>query len=104
MSEWTEVLRRAVEDGQVVAFRYNGLARVALPVILGLIGSHFAILAYQFAGESQSGDMPHWKLFYLGRIEGMVVEEIPAPPLPEYTVAEARFTEICAVPRLRTME
>lgn len=59
----------AIDDREVVQFRYDGYARTVEPHKVGRTTAGNDVLSgFQTAGGSDSGDVPNWKLFKLSGI------------------------------------
>jgi hypothetical protein len=98
-----QFLRTAVVSHMTIAFSYDGLERIACPVVYGAIKQGAGVLAYQFGGASRSGDLPDWRLFYTDRMIDVRESPLQPPPLPDFTLRDPRFEDVYATlpPRLR---
>ena len=63
-----EIIWSAIEKRHHITFVYDGKRRVAEPHDYGIQNGRVRLLVYQFAGESNSGRLPAWRLV---DVEGM---------------------------------
>ena len=65
---------QAINDLQLISFRYGGSDRVVEPHTYGIDSKrHYALRAYQVRGGSQSGEHKGWKLFHREEMHGVTV-------------------------------
>jgi hypothetical protein len=57
MSDNEQLLRQAIRERHPVSCVYQGHQRAICPHVLGYKGAALHLLAYQFAGESSSGEI-----------------------------------------------
>ncbi len=57
-----QLLRAAIHDRRLIRFWYNGKERIAEPHDYGIQNGKPRLLAYQVAGQSNSGRLPAWRL------------------------------------------
>ena len=74
-AEITTLLQHALRERRTVRFRYHDMAREVEPHALGVTSGEerAALLAWQFAGGSESEPPPGWRTFFVGEIERVVV-------------------------------
>jgi hypothetical protein len=71
-----ERLVLAVLEHRVVRLRYQGRDRVIEPQLIGIHEAGEPLLvAYQVAGESQSGQIPGWRTFITTSVEDVEVTD-----------------------------
>jgi hypothetical protein len=61
MSIDSELLRHAIANKRLLAFRYRGHLRLAEPHLYGRYRGVDQLLVYQVGGGSRSGDLPNWR-------------------------------------------
>jgi len=57
-----ELLRTAITQRRQIRFWYDGKERIAEPHDYGIQNGRPRLLAYQIAGQSNSGRLPAWRL------------------------------------------
>ena len=57
------LIRRAISDKRMIRFVYSGKVRIVEPHDYGVQGGKVRLLAYQVAGETNSGKLPSWRWF-----------------------------------------
>lgn len=69
-----ELIKRAIQNKQLLSFTYEDCNRVVEPYTYGLTrNGKEALRAYQTEGESRSNDSLGWRLFLLSEIENMTL-------------------------------
>ena len=63
-----ELIRQAMAERRVIAYRYNSQRRVGEPHLYGLLEGQPTLLVYQTGGTSHSGPYPNWRRCALGGI------------------------------------
>ena len=64
----------AIQNKQLLSFRYHGDARTVEPHTYGLdLRGHRALCAFQVAGGSSSGVFVGWKTFHIDEMENLRV-------------------------------
>jgi hypothetical protein len=93
-----ERLVLAVLGHRVTRIRYQGRDRVIEPQLIGIHEAGEPMLvAYQTAGESQSGSVPGWRTFITTSVEQVVVtEERFAGPRGDLDLGAHRMIEVFA--------
>jgi hypothetical protein len=76
------ILRRAIADRRLVAFRFDGLPRVGEPHDYGIAQSALRLLFYQVGGESRSGRPVGWRLVATARITDLEILHGPDDRFP----------------------
>ena len=56
-----ELIRQAIAERRLVAYRYNGQRRVGEPHLYGVQNGQPALLVYQTEGTSFAGPYPNWR-------------------------------------------
>ena len=67
------LLRIAITQRRKIRFRYAGKERIAEPHDYGVQKGHLRLLAYQVAGQSNSGRLPNWRWIDVSRIKDLEV-------------------------------
>mgnify|MGYP006431148283 CR=1 FL=1 len=72
-----ELLCQAIENRRVVTFQYHWHFREVEPYYLGTHQEEQELMVrtFQIGGESESGGLPDWRLFRLGRITDLSVTD-----------------------------
>jgi hypothetical protein len=93
-----ERLVLAVLEHRVTRIRYNGRDRVIEPQLLGIHEAGEPMLvAYQTAGDSQSGDVPGWRTFITTSVESVDVTDERFPgPRGDLDIGAQRMIEVFA--------
>ncbi|WOK37877.1 hypothetical protein [Sphingomonas sp. C3-2] len=88
----------AIERHLCVQFTYAGYDRIVEVHAVGINASgQTALSGYQVGGKSQSGQLPGWRLFLLGKCAGMKVSGYKAlAPRADYRRDSALFRTIIA--------
>lgn len=91
-------LAEAIENRQIITFLYEGLNRGVEPFTLGrLHNGTLALSGFQITGRSQSGGIPDWRLFEVGKISRLEVhEEVFTRLRPGYNRRDSRMSRIIA--------
>lgn len=88
----TENLRRAIEERLVVAFTYDGSARVAQPHALGYdLSGDLTLSAWQTSGRSGEG----WRSYHVSKVSGLSIG--PATfegPRPDHNPSGLGFSRV----------
>jgi hypothetical protein len=69
MNEQTII--QAIENRRLLEFEYHDRLRLVEPHILGICYGVAQLLAYQIAGESQSGGLPEWRRFDVEKMQSL---------------------------------
>lgn len=66
---------QAMKDQKVISCTYNGLPRLIEAHAIGKLvrNKRIGVRVYQVGGESQSHDDPYWRLFYVDRMQDVVI-------------------------------
>ena len=56
-----ELIRQAIAERRLLAYRYNGQRRVGEPHLYGLRNGQPTLLVYQTEGTSFAGPYPNWR-------------------------------------------
>jgi hypothetical protein len=93
-----ERLVLAVLGHRVTRIRYQGRDRVIEPQLIGIHEAGEPMLvAYQTAGESQSGDVPGWRTFITTSVEQVeVTDERFTGPRGDLNLGAYRMIEVFA--------
>lgn len=79
-------LRQAIAERRLIAFRYDGCARVAEPHDYGIANGERKLFYFQVGGTSRSGGhLPDWRWAVASKIEDLRLtdERFPGPrPAP----------------------
>ena len=88
----------AIENRQLLAFRYGGHDRVVEPHIYGVDRrGHDALSAYQVRGGSESGAFAGWKMFHVDGMRAVrVLSATFARPRKDYNPQDASFSRVYA--------
>lgn len=71
-------LCRAIEDRRIVQFEYDGHRRVVEPHCHGeSTADHDVLRGFQVGGESESDDLPGWRLFDTAKMSDLSVTDEP---------------------------
>ncbi|MGO9171404.1 MAG: hypothetical protein ACLP7P_05505 [Rhodomicrobium sp.] len=63
------LLRDAIENTKQVKATVRNLVRIFCPHILGQRKGHWCVVAWQFEGYSNRGDLPNWRCFEVNEME-----------------------------------
>lgn len=74
---YRDAIRRAIRERRLIKFVYGEYPRVAEPHTLGVIKGVLQLLSYQVAGQSRSGKLPEWRLFFVSKISDFEITDIP---------------------------
>lgn len=55
------LIKKAIENKNLISFEYNGKIRIGEPHILGILNNKEQLLLWQISGESNSGFLPNWR-------------------------------------------
>jgi hypothetical protein len=77
-------LTSAIEQRRIVTFTYQGHPRRVQPAAFGIGGrkGKETLHGFQVDGSSQRGGIPHWRNFYVERMESLVVTNDVFGPNP----------------------
>ena len=91
-----EEIIAAIENQNLIEFKYDGCYRVVEPHTLGVSKTGKENLsAFQTEGTSVHGDVPGWKQFTLIKIKEMnVLDKTFDDPRPGYVRGDSRMNEI----------
>lgn len=86
----------AIHNQNILKFTYHGHPRIVEPYAYGLSRQgNEVIRCYQTGGVSDSGEVPHWKLFEVDEIESLIVlKERFAHANTEYRKGDKHMTTI----------
>lgn len=76
----------SINSRHFLAFDYDGLPRVVIPVAYGVTAHGSPVLrAWQISGESKTHNVPGWHLFTVDKMQSirMLPETFTSPP-PDY--------------------
>ncbi len=65
----TLLIRLAINRQRVIKFRYAGLLRICEPHVLGITNGRRQILCWQLEGGSETGNLPEWRRFDVGKMQ-----------------------------------
>jgi len=68
-----ELIRQAIADRRLVAYRYNGQRRVGEPHLYGVMNGKPTLLVYQTEGTSFAGPYPNWRRLSLDGISRFTI-------------------------------
>ena len=93
-----ERLVQATLGHRPVTIRYKGLVRTVEPHLIGIHEAGEPLLvAYQTAGDSQSGDVPGWRTFITTSVESVDVTDERFPgPRGDLDIGAQRMIEVFA--------
>jgi hypothetical protein len=63
-----QLIRQAIAERRVVAYRYDGQRRVGEPHLYGKSGGRAALLVFQTDGSHTAGPYPNWRRCDLDRV------------------------------------
>jgi len=95
--EIEEELIKAIDNEQIVSFSYKWRSRVVEPYLIGIHEDEQEkmLRAYQVEGESESGGIPDWRLFRLGKISNLQLKDKSfTPRYEEYEPADPEMETI----------
>lgn len=73
MTDVDRLLRKAIAEKRLIQFVLHGRVRIAEPHDYGVRKGVPQLLAYQVAGESQSGGLPQWRWVKLSEASDFVL-------------------------------
>lgn len=68
-----ELIRQAIAERRLVAYRYNGQRRVGEPHLYGTMNGRPMLLVYQTEGTSFAGPYPNWRRLSLDGISRLTI-------------------------------
>jgi hypothetical protein len=68
-----ELIRQAIEERRIVAYRYDGQRRFGEPHIYGKSNGQPALLVFQTGGTFVSGPYPNWRRMDLSRLSRFTI-------------------------------
>ena len=68
-----ELIRQAIAERRLLAYRYNGQRRVGEPHLYGLRNGQPTLLVYQTEGTSFAGPYPNWRHCALSGLTRMTI-------------------------------
>lgn len=87
-----ETVIRAIEARRALRFDYEGHERLVYPHRCGIAGNGNTILeAWQFAGESRSGELPGWRTFFGSGIHHPKIMDEGFTPRPDYNPDDGKL-------------
>jgi predicted DNA-binding transcriptional regulator YafY len=94
---YLQLIKDAVPNRKVLAFEYDGKARLVEPHAVGNNKKGEAVLrGFQFTGDSATSASA-WKLFTISKIDALtVLDMISHAPRPGYKADDKAMTEIFA--------
>jgi hypothetical protein len=72
-----ELIRQAIAERRLIAYRYNGQRRVGEPHLYGIWNGQPTVLVYQTEGTTFSGPYPNWRRLSLSGLTRFVVTGRP---------------------------
>jgi hypothetical protein len=95
-----ELIRQAIAERRLVAYRYNGQRRVGEPHLYGLRNGQPTLLVYQTEGTSFAGPYPNWRNCALSGLTRMTItgRSFQHPRLSS-TDSHREWSEIWAIVR-----
>lgn len=94
----SSLLTDAIDNRQIVTFRYNGHYRGVEPFTLGRMhNGTLQLSGFQITGSSESGGIPDWRLFDTRKITNLEIhEENFAGNRRGYNPRDSRMSRIIA--------
>lgn len=88
----------AIQNKQLLRFRYDGHVRTVEPHIYGIDGKgHLALSGYQISGGSESGQSVGWKLFHIENISNSIaLKKHFSRARPDYNRNDPVFASVVA--------
>lgn len=81
----------------LLSFVYDGLPRVVEPHLVGYSTTGKQLLrAYQVDGQSESGRIPDWRLFEVGKMRSPGYQQTYFTPRPEYKPEDKQIPRVIA--------
>jgi hypothetical protein len=95
-----ELIRQAIAERRIVAYRYNGQRRYGEPHLYGVMDGQPKLLVYQTGGTSFSGPYPNWRRLDLAGISRFTItgRSFEHPRLNS-SAEHPEWTEIWAIVR-----
>lgn len=91
------LLCKAISDGLVIEFLYDGQNRVVEPFTLGIhkTTGNLVLSAYRVGGYTKSGNEPPWRLYTVKDISSLRITDQPSADTREfYNPNDSRLSTI----------
>jgi hypothetical protein len=95
-----ELIRQAIAERRLLAYRYNGQRRVGEPHLYGLWNGQPTLLVYQTEGTSFAGPYPNWRRCGLSGLSRLTITGRSfANPRLSSNASHSDWSEIWAIVR-----